>query len=39
LKRGFISAEEFDLVVDPKKMVDDPHRDLSVISLTRESRN
>jgi fumarate hydratase, class II len=30
LKLGFVSAEEFDRVVDPKKMVGNPHRDLGM---------
>ena len=32
LSGGFISAEEFDRVVDPKKMVGNPHRDLGIPS-------
>ena len=39
MKIGLISAEEFDRIIDPKKMVDRPHRDLSAISLTREPGN
>jgi fumarate hydratase, class II len=39
LKSEFISAEEFDRIVDPKKMVDDPRRDLRVASLTWKSGN
>jgi fumarate hydratase class II len=30
LSGGFISAEEFDKVMDPKKMVGNPHRDLGI---------
>jgi len=30
LSGGFISAEEFDKVMDPKKMVGNPHRDLGM---------
>jgi fumarate hydratase, class II len=30
LKLAFVSAEEFDRIVDPKKMVGNPHRDLGV---------
>lgn len=30
LKLGFVSAEEFDRIVDPKKMVGDPYRDLGM---------
>lgn len=32
LSGGFISAEEFDRVVDPKKMVGNPHRNLGIPS-------
>ena len=32
LSGGFISAEEFDKVMDPKKMVGNPRRDLGVSS-------
>jgi hypothetical protein len=32
LSGGFIRAEEFDRVVDPKKMVGNPHRDLGIHS-------
>lgn len=31
LSGGFISAEEFDKVMDPKKMVGNPHRDLGML--------
>jgi hypothetical protein len=30
---GFINAEEFDRVVDPKKMVGNPRRDLGIPNL------
>jgi fumarate hydratase class II len=30
LKLGFVSAEGFDRIVDPQKMVGDPHRDLGI---------
>jgi len=30
LKLAFVSAEEFDRIVDPKKMVGDPHLDLGI---------
>jgi len=30
LKGGFVGAEEFDRIVDPKKMVGSPHRDLGI---------
>jgi fumarate hydratase class II len=33
LSGGFISAEEFDRVVDPKKMVGNPRRDLGIPNL------
>ena len=32
LNEGFISAEEFDKVMDPKKMVGNPRRDLGMSS-------
>jgi len=32
LKTGFVAAEEFDRIVDPKKMVGNPHRDLGISS-------
>src|SRR5207302_10976758 len=32
LKGGFVSAEEFDRIVDPKTMVGDPRRDLDMAS-------
>jgi fumarate hydratase class II len=35
LSGGFISAEEFDRVVDPKKMVGNPHRNLGIPSSSR----
>jgi fumarate hydratase, class II len=37
LKTGFISAAEPDRIVDPGKLVNNPHRDLSVASHTRGS--
>jgi len=30
LKLGYISSEEFDRIVDPKKMVGNPHKDLGI---------
>jgi fumarate hydratase class II len=30
VKGGFVSAEEFDRVVDPQKMVGNPRRDLGI---------
>ena len=30
LKSGYIGAEEFDRIVDPKKMVGNPHRDVGI---------
>jgi fumarate hydratase, class II len=30
LKGGVVSAEEFDRIVDPKKMVGNPHIDLGI---------
>jgi len=30
LKSGYISAEDFDRIVDPKKMVGNPHRDVGI---------
>ncbi len=30
VKGGFVSPEEFDRIVDPKKMVGDPHHDLKM---------
>jgi fumarate hydratase class II len=32
VKGGYVSAEEFERIVDPKKMVGNPHRDLSMAS-------
>jgi hypothetical protein len=31
LKSGFIGAEEFDRIVDPEKMVGNPHGDLKMV--------
>jgi fumarate hydratase class II len=33
LSGGFISAEEFDKVMDPKKMVGNPRHDLGMLDL------
>jgi len=33
LKGGFISAQEFDRIVDPKKMVGTPRRDVDALSM------
>jgi len=32
IRSGYVTAEEFDRVVDPRKMVGDPHRDLGLRS-------
>ncbi len=32
LRSGYVTADEFDRIVDPKKMVGDPHRDLGLSS-------
>jgi fumarate hydratase class II len=32
LKTGFVSAEDFDRIVDPKTMVGNPRRDLGIAS-------
>lgn len=37
MKGGFISADDFDRIVDPKKMVRNPRRDLKLASEYRSN--